>query len=176
MDLTSISAALTFNKGESARYAKYNDQCLAELEEVAEYESDELLVQLVRIQHLTQKIFEVNNRDQLVDELPNIPNTPMSVYHTAFELELSRLRSSIPVNLKNNCKRTSYISLPSLLNISRRYHNQPLQHNSTPTLRALTQRCKLTRYRIPNLHDPITLRPFNGREVLPTTLRPEDLV
>ncbi len=44
-----------------------------ELESTAEYETDQLAVQLVRIQHLTEKIFYFHTGDQLVNELPGIP-------------------------------------------------------------------------------------------------------
>ncbi|XMA14497.1 hypothetical protein WAI453_007288 [Rhynchosporium graminicola] len=71
----SSNVALTFNKGQSDKCTKYHEQCLEELEKGHEYESDILLIQLVRIQHLTQRIVDCNNRDQLPDELPFIEPT-----------------------------------------------------------------------------------------------------
>ena len=76
------------------------------LEEASEYETDALLVQLVRLQHLTEMIFQINTRDQIVDTLPGIPETPVIAYHTAFQKELDRLRDSLPPSLKNNCKQS----------------------------------------------------------------------
>jgi hypothetical protein len=75
-----------------------------ELEQAAEYETDELLVNLVRVQHLTQKIFHVNSRHQKDDELPGVPTTPLAVYHAAFQIELDRLRSLLPSKFGTNCK------------------------------------------------------------------------
>lgn len=104
--LTICSVALTFNKGQSEKYTKYHDQCLAELEVSAEYESDILLVHLVRIQHLTQRIVDFNNRDQTPDELPGIAITPIPTYQTAFHTELQRIRNLLPLILKSNRKWT----------------------------------------------------------------------
>ena len=74
-----------------------------ELEEAAEYETDEVLIHLVRLQRLTEMNFQANNRDHLVDALPGIPKTPATAYHTAFQMELNRLRSSLPSKLSSNC-------------------------------------------------------------------------
>ncbi len=76
------------------------DQCLEELENAAEYETDQLAVQLVRIQHLTEKIFHFHTKDQLVDELPGIPKASAAVYLEAFQMELDRLRNAVPPSLK----------------------------------------------------------------------------
>lgn len=85
-----------------ARYTRYLDQCLQELEGAAEYETDQLAVQLVRIQHLTEKIFHFHTGDQLVNELPGIPKVAAAEYLDAFRAELDRLRNDLPLNLKTN--------------------------------------------------------------------------
>lgn len=108
-----LSVALTFNKGQSERFTKYHEQCLEELERANEYESNILLVQLVRIQYLTQRIVDFNNRDQLPDELPGIIEMPSSTYYAAFATELERLREEIPPSLRENC--TSIQSLFMLI-------------------------------------------------------------
>ncbi|KAK0113821.1 hypothetical protein ONS95_014069 [Cadophora gregata] len=95
----SSNVALTFNKGQSEKYTKYHDQCLQELEEASEYESDILLVHLVRIQHLIQRIADFNNRDQLPEELPGIVQTPASAYHAAFQTEIERHQVMLPPSL-----------------------------------------------------------------------------
>ena len=81
-------------------YTKYIDQCLKELEDAAEYETDQLAVQLVRIQHLTNKIFHFHSRDQMVDELPGIQEVSPVLRLEAFRMELDRLRNALPPNLK----------------------------------------------------------------------------
>jgi hypothetical protein len=88
-----------------ARYTKYLDQCLKELEDAAEYETDQLAVQLVRIQHLTEKIFHFHNRDQMVDELPGIQEASAAVrLSRAFQMELDGLQNALPTNLKSDCE------------------------------------------------------------------------
>lgn len=104
------SVASTFNKGQSERYTKYHDQCLEELESAAEYESDTLLVQLVRIQHLTQRIVDFNKRDQIPDELPGIVQTSASIYQAAFQTELERLKSELLPSLRTNRKYSNLYS------------------------------------------------------------------
>jgi hypothetical protein len=86
------------------RYTKYIDQCLKELDDAAEYETDRLAVQLVRIQHLTNKIFHFHSSDQMMDELPGIPEVSATVRLEAFQMELDRLQNALPPNLKSNCE------------------------------------------------------------------------
>lgn len=75
---------------------------MQELESAAEYETDQLAAQLVRIQHLTEKIFHFHTGDQLVNELPGIPKAAAAEYLDAFQAELDRLRNELPLNLKTN--------------------------------------------------------------------------
>ena len=98
------STAMTFNKIEPMRYTKHMDQCLNGLTAAAEYESDKVLVELVRSQHLSDRIYRFNSRNDLVDELPGIPITPVGVYREAFKVEIDRLRVSLSANLKSNCE------------------------------------------------------------------------
>ncbi|KAH7369741.1 hypothetical protein BKA65DRAFT_561029 [Rhexocercosporidium sp. MPI-PUGE-AT-0058] len=106
----SSNVALTFNKGQSDKFTKYHEQCLEELEIFAEYDSDILLVQIVRIQHLTQKIVDFNNRDQLPDVLPGIVEMPASAYHAAFMTELERLREGVNPSLRENYLLTNHLN------------------------------------------------------------------
>ncbi|RFU30234.1 hypothetical protein B7463_g6102, partial [Scytalidium lignicola] len=100
--MSSNSAALVVKQFEPVRYAKYLNQCLQELEDAAEYETDQLAVQLVRIQHLTEKIFYFHSRDQIVDELPGIPTVPTTARLEAFQIELDRLWNALPRSLKSD--------------------------------------------------------------------------
>lgn len=88
-------------------YTKYVDQCLKELEDAAEYETDQLAVQIVRIQHLTNKIFHFHSRDQILDGLPCTPEVSAVMRLEAFRMELDRLRNALPPNLKSDCEITS---------------------------------------------------------------------
>jgi hypothetical protein len=86
------------------RYTAYLDQSLKELEGAAEYETDQLVVQLVRIQHLTDKIFHFHGRDQLVDELHEIPKAPTAVCLETFQMQLDTLRNTLSPNLEHDCE------------------------------------------------------------------------
>jgi hypothetical protein len=97
-----FSAGLVVKQLGPARYTRYLDQCLQELESAAEYETDQLAVQLVRVQHLTEKIFYFHTGDQLVNDMPGIPKATATVYLDAFQAELDKLRNELPPNLKTN--------------------------------------------------------------------------
>ncbi|KAK9250686.1 hypothetical protein V1507DRAFT_339903 [Lipomyces tetrasporus] len=110
------NAALAFNKVESPKYTRHHEQCLNELEDAAEYETDGLLVQLVRIQHLTDRIFQFTHRDQMVDELPvlALPETTVHMRFSALQAELDRLEYSLPERLKSNYLLSSHYSTAQL--------------------------------------------------------------
>ncbi|RFU34760.1 hypothetical protein B7463_g1534, partial [Scytalidium lignicola] len=110
----SSSAALTFNKIESIRYTRYIDQCLKELAETAEYETDSLLVQVVRVQYLTERIFYINSGNHNLNELPGIPKTPIDTYLDAFQRELERIQTSAPPHLRTNYLLTSHLCTAQL--------------------------------------------------------------
>ncbi|ERS97131.1 hypothetical protein HMPREF1624_06461 [Sporothrix schenckii ATCC 58251] len=84
----------------STRYTKYIDQCVKELEKNAEYKSDQLVVELIRIQNLTETISHFHNRDQMLDELPGVPRMSPIVYIEALQAQLDRLRGGLPAHLK----------------------------------------------------------------------------
>ncbi|KIW22422.1 uncharacterized protein PV07_12309 [Cladophialophora immunda] len=96
------NAALVVKQLGPARYTRYLDQCLQELESAAEYETDQLAGQLVRVQHLTEQIFHFHTGDQLVNELPAIPKAAAAEYLDAFQAELDRLRNDLRPNLKTH--------------------------------------------------------------------------
>lgn len=79
--------------------------CLAELEANPEYESDVILVHLVRAQHLTQQISDWQIREEEEqDAIPGIHHAPASAYRSAFEGEIKKLRSTLPPKLKDHSK------------------------------------------------------------------------
>ena len=91
-----------FQKTDPMRFSTYIQQCLRELESANECDSDRLLVQLVRIQHLTQKIHEMTIRADSPDEVPGIPKALVSAYQRAFQGELDRVHSFLSDDLKEN--------------------------------------------------------------------------
>lgn len=85
------------------KYTKYLDQCLKELEDTGEYKTDQLAVQLVRIQRLTEKIVDFHSSDSLVDEQLNSPEKSTTARLKALQDELDNLRNAVPPNLKSDC-------------------------------------------------------------------------
>ena len=78
--LTSMLSS-TFKKIEASSYTKYLDDCLVSLEKAQEYESDLLLVQMVRLQHLAE-----------VTHTTELSSAPISMYVKAYEADLNKLK------------------------------------------------------------------------------------
>ncbi|KAI1404292.1 hypothetical protein F4819DRAFT_136640 [Hypoxylon fuscum] len=99
--MTSI-IALAFQRIDSPKYTPYIDQCLKELEEDQEYATDSLLVHLIRIQHLSERISQLNSKDQGNSELTGIARAPMSAYSGMFHTELENFKALLPPDLATN--------------------------------------------------------------------------
>ncbi|RYP48757.1 hypothetical protein DL768_005414 [Monosporascus sp. mg162] len=96
------SVSLAFQRLDPVRYPPYLSQCLRELEVNKEYESDLFLVNLVRIQHLTERISRLHAKDHVDDDLPGVARAPMNVYLNAFQGELDRYKNALPRHLRTN--------------------------------------------------------------------------
>jgi hypothetical protein len=79
------------------------DQCLKDLDDSGEYKTDQLAIQLVHIQKLTEKIFYFHSSDSPVDENLNSPEPSMMARLDAFEVELHSLRNALSSHLKSDC-------------------------------------------------------------------------
>lgn len=97
------SAGLVVKQLAFTKYTKYIDQYLKDLEHAREYKTDELVIQLVRIQRLTEKIFDFHNGDSMMNEQLGPPETPTMARLEALRVELDSLRNSIPLHLKSDC-------------------------------------------------------------------------
>ncbi|ODA79378.1 hypothetical protein RJ55_04971 [Drechmeria coniospora] len=111
--LTSAMAT-TMGRLEPMRYSPYLHQCVAELEASNEYATDATLVFLVRIQHLTERIFDLNAKDKTPETMPGIPTAPESAYIYAFQNELERIRNSLPQNLQMDTTVQVYLNTAAL--------------------------------------------------------------
>ncbi|KAF5965298.1 hypothetical protein FBULB1_12292 [Fusarium bulbicola] len=98
----SSSMSLGFLRIEPMRYTKYIQQCLAVLEQEREYDTDMRLVTLVRVQHLTERIAQLNAPDDPAEELVGLPAAPLSAYVSAFHGELDRIRNGLSPELQND--------------------------------------------------------------------------
>ncbi|KAJ3494722.1 hypothetical protein NLG97_g3894 [Lecanicillium saksenae] len=96
------SMSTVFGRIDPMRYTSYVKECLTVLEREVEYETDIILVFFLRIQHLTQRISELNPRDNTIEEFSSIPKAPTAVYVSAFQNELDELRAKLPNHLKND--------------------------------------------------------------------------
>jgi hypothetical protein len=76
------------------------DQCLKDLDDVGEYKTDQLVIQLVHIQQLTEKIFHFHSIDSPADERLS----PTMARLEAFRVELDSLRNALPPRLKSDCR------------------------------------------------------------------------
>ncbi|RYO75998.1 hypothetical protein DL766_005384 [Monosporascus sp. MC13-8B] len=94
--------SLAFQRLDPVRYPPYLSQCLSELEVHKEYESDLFLVNLVRIQHLTERISRLHAKDHVEDDLPGVARAPTNVYLNAFQGELDRYKNGLPRHLRTN--------------------------------------------------------------------------
>lgn len=100
----SSTTALGYRLTESMRFTRYLDQCLKDLEAATEYESDEQLVTLVRIQHLTERLAQLGEEGQPTEEVPAIPtmSTPREAVISACHMELDRIRQGLSPRLKSD--------------------------------------------------------------------------
>ncbi|KAK5992639.1 Transcription factor himD [Cladobotryum mycophilum] len=94
--------SMNFGKVQSMRYNNYLQESLQYLEREMEYESDIYLINLVRIQRLTERIAEFNYKDKAVGEIYPVPTAPASAYVSAFQSELNHLTNNMPEHLKQD--------------------------------------------------------------------------
>lgn len=88
------------------RFSKYTRQCLEDLDKASEYESDLLLVHLVKIQRLTERIHNWTSQDDEEDDVSAYLKAPPAAYQVAFHGEIDRLQSSLPASLADNSRLT----------------------------------------------------------------------
>jgi hypothetical protein len=79
------------------------DQCLNDLDYAQEHKTDQLAIQLVHIQQLTEKIFQFHSSDSPVDEQLGSSEPPTMARLEAFRVELGSLRNALPSNLESDC-------------------------------------------------------------------------
>ncbi|KAJ4361650.1 hypothetical protein N0V85_009384, partial [Neurospora sp. IMI 360204] len=77
--------SVAFGKLESIRYSPYIQQCLNELQESKEYETDGILVHMVQLQHLMEKIAQVNSKTESPESVGGIARAPVAAYMSTFQ-------------------------------------------------------------------------------------------
>jgi hypothetical protein len=93
-------------KGSSLRWTSYSNECLQVLETQKEFESDALLVQLVKLRLIFERVNELHWSSSSNEN--NIPmKAPAEFYLRSLETSLQDLKSKIPRELLNNGKSSS---------------------------------------------------------------------
>ncbi|KAI0170013.1 hypothetical protein GGR52DRAFT_492021 [Hypoxylon sp. FL1284] len=106
--------ALAFQRMDSPKYSSYVNQCLSELEAGNEYETDVILVHLVRAQHLSERVAQLHSKDQAEIETSAFARAPVSAYSGLFHAELEKFRASLPPSLVSNKLIQLHISTATL--------------------------------------------------------------
>ena len=96
------------------RYTPYIRQCLQEVEDAHEIESDSVLVASIKMQHLAERVIALNNRDEAIDDLPGYPRAPKSAYRIAFQSELDVLIDSFTKEVKAHHLIQSHVAVLKL--------------------------------------------------------------
>ncbi|KAK1776939.1 hypothetical protein QBC45DRAFT_201865 [Copromyces sp. CBS 386.78] len=94
--------SVAFGKLESIRYSPYIQQCLNELQEAKEYETDGILVHMVQLQHLMEKIAQINSKTKSPDSVGGIARAPVAAYMSTFQSELDKICGSLNKGQKSN--------------------------------------------------------------------------
>ncbi|KAI5865679.1 hypothetical protein GGS23DRAFT_603235 [Durotheca rogersii] len=111
--ITSLNS-LTFQRTDSPKYTTYIERCVGDLEADNEYETDSLLVHLVRIQHLSERISQLYNNRWGNDGPTGIAHAPISAHAVLFHAELEQVRASVPQHLKSNVLIMGHLNTASL--------------------------------------------------------------
>lgn len=100
------------------KYTKYLHEMLLQLETSMEYETDVTLVNLVRIQNLSERITQCVTSDNAPEEMYLFPAgapMPREIYVPQFQNELDTLRANLPPSLKIDKIFQTYLNTASLL-------------------------------------------------------------
>jgi hypothetical protein len=81
-------------------YKPYIEQCCQNLEATQEFQSDLVLVYLVRLQHIIEEINQTFPNDEI--ETFKALGTPVALCIKALRTKLSSLRSRLPAELEHN--------------------------------------------------------------------------
>lgn len=94
--------AMSYGKSERPKYTAYIAQCVRELQSAKEFDSDLVLVQLMKIQRLNDRIHQLLDKDNEEVEVVSIPRAPTMAYISALQADLDSFKAQIPRHLKSN--------------------------------------------------------------------------
>jgi hypothetical protein len=96
-------SSCTLKKGTSIRWTPYLNECLHIVETEKEFESDALLVQLVKLRRISERVNDLS-WSSVVTEVDTTIKAPAMVYLRSLESHLQDLKRNVPSNLLNNSK------------------------------------------------------------------------
>ncbi|KAF0328686.1 C6 transcription factor, partial [Colletotrichum asianum] len=93
----SSSVSLDVQQIDPMRFSAYMEQCLRELEDSMEFESDIHVIYIVRVQRLAERISQIRANEDWDGGL-GLPKAPISAYASSFQAELDKLVDNMPPN------------------------------------------------------------------------------
>lgn len=90
---------------DSLHHTEYAEYCTEVIEQNAEYPSDQMLIQLVRLQNITEEISQALPHDNF--ESPHwtqMSSAPIALCIKTLEKKLNMFRARIPAHLQQNRK------------------------------------------------------------------------
>lgn len=112
IDRCDYRISIGYCKTDTIKFSKHIQNCLKELEEEMEYETDVDIVNIVRIQYLTNRIIDLRERDEELDSLGGLPINPIpkETYISAYQSELNLIEDRLPLRLKMDSKISCHAS------------------------------------------------------------------
>ncbi|KAH8885935.1 hypothetical protein GQ53DRAFT_658903 [Thozetella sp. PMI_491] len=97
------AVAVLFRRLHLFPYTSYIAHCCAQLEERREYDSDRLLVSLIRLQCFLGRIYTTFPNPEVDNSDPCDFNAPMHMALSSIRTELESLKTSAPADVQSNC-------------------------------------------------------------------------
>ncbi|KAI8206705.1 hypothetical protein K4K52_002900 [Colletotrichum sp. SAR 10_76] len=105
----SSSVSLDVQQIDPMRFSAYMEQCLRELDEAMEFESDIHVIYIVRVQRLAERISQIRANEDWDGGL-GLPKAPISAYASSFQAELDKLVDNMPPILEDKCNEPSKLA------------------------------------------------------------------
>ncbi|KAH6658497.1 hypothetical protein BKA67DRAFT_214989 [Truncatella angustata] len=99
--LISSVSCFTLRKGSTLRWTVYADECLERLETEKEFESDALLVQLVKLRLISERVKDLPWSSPIT-KIESATTIPASFYVQSLEAQLKDFKAKIPPSQANN--------------------------------------------------------------------------
>lgn len=99
---TNFDRSSTSRRGQSLRWTLFFDDCLRVLQDRGEFESDEILVQMVKFRLISERVIDSPCLGVFGGGLSE--NLPATFYIKSFKSDLDRTVATIPSRLLDNSK------------------------------------------------------------------------